>query len=185
MRPGVRLLAIDGLPAAGKSTLADALAPRLGAQCIYLDDFLRPEAEWPSREGASFPFEYIRYDEFMDAVRQLVRKGICSFAPFDWTSGRISPQRKTVRLDHPVIIEGVSTLHPELAPLYDLRIWVESDAASTLAASLKRGVGNWAREWEVMFLPSVQLYLRTDPEKRADLIVEGRGARHAGRVSCP
>ena len=36
-------------------------------------------------------------------------------------------------LDGPVIVEGVSALHPDLAPLYDLRIWVESDAATVLS----------------------------------------------------
>ena len=35
-----------------------------------------------------------------------------------------------------MLVEGVSVLHPDLAPLYDLRIWVESDPETTLAASL-------------------------------------------------
>ena len=70
---------------------------------------------------------------------------------------------------------SVSTLHPDLAPLYDLRIWVESDAATVLDAARARGVGNWAREWEVMFVPSVALYLQTGPIGRADLLAVGRG----------
>jgi hypothetical protein len=74
------------------------------------------------------------------------------------------------------LVEGVSALHPDLAPLYDLRVWVESDAETTLAASFERGVGSWAREWEFMFLPSVGLYLRTDPKARADVVALGRGA---------
>ena len=41
-----RLVAIDGLPVSGKSTLADRLAHELGAAIVYLDDFVRPEAEW-------------------------------------------------------------------------------------------------------------------------------------------
>ena len=46
--PGLRLVAIDGLPLAGKSTLADRLAVAAGAECIRLDDFVKPEAEWRS-----------------------------------------------------------------------------------------------------------------------------------------
>ena len=34
-RPQLRLLAIDGLPLAGKTTLADRLAAAIGGACIY------------------------------------------------------------------------------------------------------------------------------------------------------
>ena len=81
-----------------------------------------------------------------------------------------------IRGDGIALVEGVSVLHPDLAPLYDLRIWVESDPETTLAASLERGVGSWAHEWRFMFLPSVELYLRTDPKSRADVVALGRGA---------
>ena len=73
------------------------------------------------------------------------------------------------------MVEGVSALHPDLTPLCDLRIWVDSDPATTLQASLARGVGEWANEWRDLFLPSVELYAATNPRARADLIVAGRG----------
>jgi hypothetical protein len=63
-----RLVAIDSLPLAGKSTLADRLAVAVRAECIRLDDFVKPEAEWRSHDQPSFPFDFIRYDEFMAAV---------------------------------------------------------------------------------------------------------------------
>jgi hypothetical protein len=81
-----------------------------------------------------------------------------------------------IRGDGIALVEGVSVLHHDLAPLYDLRIWVESDPETTLAASLERGVNSWAHEWRFMFLPSVELYLRTDPKSRADVVALGRGA---------
>jgi hypothetical protein len=75
----------------------------------------------------------------------------------------------------PASVKLLAPLFKLLAPLYDLRIWVESDAATVLDAARARGVGSWAREWEVMFVPSVALYLRTDPIGRADLLAAGRG----------
>jgi hypothetical protein len=45
-----------------------------------------------------------------------------------------------------------------------------------LAAAAARGMGAWAREWEQMFIPSVGLYLRSDPATRADILAMGRGA---------
>jgi uridine kinase len=174
-RSPLRLVAIDGLPLAGKSTLADRLALALGAECVRLDDFVKPEAEWRPHNQPSFPFDFIRYDEFVAAASGLATSGLCSFRPFSFETGGIEPEAREVRVNLPVIVEGVSALHPDLAPLYDLRIWVESDAASTLAASAQRGMGPWAREWHELFLPSVDLYLQTKPWKRADIQARGRG----------
>lgn len=169
-----RLVGIDGRPLAGKSTLAEQMAQRLGGAIIWLDDFVRPEAEWPSRDTPSYPFDYIRYDDFLGAVKALPRDGRCTYRLWDWEAMKLAGE-KTVTLERPVIVEGVSALHPELSPVYDLRIWVESDAATTMEASIRRGVGAWEAEWRDMFLPSVELYLKTDPRSRADVVVAGRG----------
>jgi uridine kinase len=175
--PKPLLVAIDGLPLAGKSTLAERLIAAFGAPCLWLDDFVRPQAEWPPGEAPAFPFDYIRYGDFLAAVRALAAEGRCRYRTYDWETGRLADQPKTLARGPVTIVEGVSALHPDLAPLYDLRLWVESDPATTLAAARTRGVGDWDREWEHRFLPSVALYLRTDPKARADLIVAGRGAR--------
>lgn len=175
--PAPSLVAVDGLPVSGKSTLADRMVGALGAECLYLDDFVKPEALWSSRTSPSFPFAYIRYEEFLDAVKRLAQHGRCTYRPYDWDARQVQDEPRTITLAKPVIIEGVSALHPELAPLYDLRIWVDSDAATTFSAALQRGVGAWEREWREMFLPSVDLYLESKPWERADLRVAGRGAR--------
>jgi uridine kinase len=175
----LRMVGIDGLPLAGKSTLADRLATAIGAQCVRLDDFIKPEQDWRSHDQPSFPFDYIRYDEFIAAVKGLAVTGTCSYRIYDYETGMVATGSRTVR--QPVIVEGVSALHPDLAPVYDLRIWVESDSASTLTASYQRGVGSWAREWSRLFLPSVELYLRTAPRDRADIIAKGRKAGQQAR----
>lgn len=112
----------------------------------------------------------------MAAVMGLATNGRCSFRPYDFETARIESTVREVRVDRLVIVEGVSALHVDLAPLYDLRIWVESDARSTLAACAQRGFGPWAREWRELFLPSVQLYLLTKPRERADIVARGRGS---------
>jgi uridine kinase len=171
----VRLIAIDGLPLAGKSTLAGRIAAALGADCVYLDDFVKPEAEWRSRSMPTFPFDFIRYDEFLGAVKALANSGHCAYRLYDWKTGQLQDDYRVVTLNRPVIVEGVSSLNPDLVPLYDLTFWVESDATTTLQASLARGVGAWEREWRELFLPSVELYMRTMPQNRAQVVVAGRG----------
>jgi uridine kinase len=173
--PKPPLIAIDGLPCSGKSTLVDRLSERFASDCIYLDDFVLPEADWPVGITPGFPFPYIRYDEFLDAVRTLASIGTCSYHPFDWERLAVSPIPRVVSLSKPVMIEGVSALNSGLCDLYGLKIFVDSDRTTTLAAAIDRGVGKWAAEWRDLFLPSADIYMLTQPTSRADLILPGRG----------
>lgn len=176
IRPGARLVGIDGLPVSGKSTLAARLEAEMDATIVYLDDFVRPQSEWRGLAAPAFPFPYIRYDAFLKTVTRLAHGEPGHYRRYDWSAGALEQCWTSIEPRGLVVIEGVSALHPDLAPLYDLRLWVESDAATTLAASLARGVGDWESEWRRLFLPSVALYLEGDPRRRADHLVAGRGA---------
>jgi uridine kinase len=178
-RPGPLLVAVDGLPVSGKSTLADRLETELGARTVYLDDFVRPEVEWRGKVGPAFPFPYIRYEAFSQTVLTLARGHVARYQGYDWAAGRLNENWTEIAPGGLVVIEGVSALNSELAPLYDLSFWVESDAQTTLAAALARGVGDWAQEWRELFMPSVALYLASQPQQRADYRVGGRGAMPA------
>ena len=145
---------------------------------MKLDEFVRPEAEWCSHDRPSFPFDYIRYDEFLSAVTRLATDGWCRYRPYEYATGEIADVEREVRTDGPVL-EGVSAIHPDLVPLY---VWVESDVATVSAAARARGVAAWELEWERMFLPSVDLYLKTEPIRRADIMAARRGS--SVRVPC-
>jgi uridine kinase len=170
------IIAVDGLPASGKSTLADRLEAAFGYERVCLDDFILPHWEWPTPYQATFPFKFARYAEFMAAVKSLAETGECTFVPFDWAALRLSPVPRTVRLDRPLVIEGVSALHADLCQYYALKIFVDSDRGTTDEASKVRGLGIWAEPWDKMFLPSSDLYMKTNPMTRADVILRGRGA---------
>jgi hypothetical protein len=81
-----------------------------------------------------------------------------------------------------VVVEGVSSLNSSLCNLYDLKIFVESDRTTISQAALERGVGTWADHWRNLFLPSVDFYMLTRPQERADFLIAGRGAH--GRTLC-
>jgi uridine kinase len=177
--PGGSLVAIDGLPVSGKSTLADRLITETGVEAVFLDDFVLPESQWPQDRRPAFPFSYIRYADFIATVQALHRDGAASYFPYDWSSNATSSQARRVGGGRTVLVEGVSALHPQLSPLYSLRIFVESDASTVLGAALARGVGAWESHWRDWFLPSVDLYMATNPVSRADLLLPGRGAAAA------
>lgn len=169
-----RLIGIDGMPCAGKSTLVERLEVRAGAQCIYLDDFVLPRSDWRS-EAPGFPFGYIRYDEFAKAVSDVALNGTTRYRLFDWATGKIGAEIKEVTRSSPVIVEGVSALNPDFCAYYDEKVFVESDAATLPAALAARGFGPWEKEWQTLFLPSTEIYMQTRPRDRADLLVAGRG----------
>lgn len=169
------LVAIDGLPVSGKSTLADFLCRRLELDAVYLDDFVLPQRLWPSDRQPAFPFGYIRYADFMAAVVSLATSGRTQFHPFDWANGDVADTPRTVVLDRPVLIEGVSSLHPDLCRYYALRVFVDSDRSTTFEAAAARGLGDWRAVWRQWFLTSVDRYFVSNPAERADVLVAGRG----------
>ena len=140
-RGRLRLVATDGLPAAGKSTLARRLVEATGGACVQLDELVKPEALWRWRDRPSFPFDYIRYDAFLAAVQELAAHGRCRYRPYDWDSGALADMERVVEIARPVFVEGVTVLHWDPTALYDLRIWVDSDAASMHEAVRARGMG--------------------------------------------
>ena len=176
-RPSAALIGVDGLPVSGKSTLADRLIDEFVAQAIYLDDFVLPQEKWPSLINPAFPFPYIRHEEFFSAVEALAQTGACRYQLYDWNLGSLGLWKTVTRNAGPVVVEGVSALAARLARLYDVRIWVESDASTTLEAALARGVGPWETQWRTLFMPSVDLYMATASRQPGDMIVAGRGAR--------
>lgn len=117
------LVAIDGRCASGKTTLAAALAERLGAGVIHMDDFfLRPEQRTPERYAE--PGGNIDRERFLAEVLLPLTTG----KPFDY---RLFDCH-TMRLAEPVtftptditIIEGTYSCHPDLRDYYDLRVFL-------------------------------------------------------------
>jgi len=168
------LIGIDGLPCAGKTTLAFRLREIYGFEILQVDEFLRPEEDWPNRRPG-FPFPYLRYDEFLQAVTELAETGVCEYAPYDRERLAISPEKRRITTQRPVIVEGISALVPLLSRYYGLKIFVQSARESVLEVAHARNFGIWALEWRKIFLPSADMYMMTNPEERADLVVQGRG----------
>lgn len=171
-----RLVAIDGLPVAGKTTLAERLVAELGWSMLSIDEFLLPHEDWPKTIAPAFPFPYFRTEEFRAAVRDLRRSGRASYEAYDWTEERLvnvvcEPG------EGPVCIEGCSVLDPAICDQYDLSIFVDSDERTVRSAQQARDGEVNRAHWPTLFFPSVDLYMRSNPQSRASFRVRGRGVR--------
>ena len=123
-RPSPLVIAIDGRSAAGKTTLARKLSQELEAPVVHMDHFFLPfSARTPQRlaePGGNFDRE-----RFLSEVYAPLSRGeeFC-YGVFDCAVGEIGTQRHIPRADV-TIVEGAYCLHPELQPLYGLRIFCD------------------------------------------------------------
>lgn len=170
------LIAIDGRPGSGKTTLAMQLAEALNAQAIYLDEFFIPQEQWPADAKPIFPFFYFRYQEFLDGIKALAAGKPFAYYSYDWQTNGVSKEATTITPDRIVIVEGVSTLNEQLANLYYKKIWVASDPKTEFGAISTREKGANLNLWKNIYIPSVDIYCEQKPWEKADIIYAGRGS---------
>jgi uridine kinase len=173
--PGGRVVAIDGLPLSGKSTIAVQVQAALGVAVLSFDDFFLPRAAWPVAMAPGFPFPFFRMEEFRRVVQALRIEGHASYRPYDWATQRIAREARTVDRSRSLIVEGCSVLDPSSCDRYDLRLFVESDPTTLRQAHRARDGDVDEDLWAELYLPSVERYMETRPRERADGLLAGRG----------
>ncbi|WP_166353447.1 cytidylate kinase family protein [Phytoactinopolyspora limicola] len=186
-------VAIDGPPAAGKTTLADELAVVLRAQGrdvirASIDDFLFPRAQRYRRGQYSAEGCYFDAHDRGAMCRVLLDPlgpgGDRRFQHTVYdraTDTSFSPPATTAPADAVLLFDGVFLLRPELIDRWDLRIFVSVPLERTVDRARGRGTalaGSIAdaadieRVWRNRYIPSQQLYFDTvGPTDLADIIV--------------
>ncbi len=186
-------VAIDGPPAAGKTTLADELAAVLRAQGrdvirATIDDFLFPRAQRYRRGQYSAEGCYFDAHDHAALRRVLLDPlgpgGDRRFQPAVYdrdTDTPLSPQVATAPAEAALLFDGVFLLRPELIDRWDLRIFVSVPFEQTIDRARNRGTalaGSTAdtaeieRSWRDRYIPSQQLYFaNARPTDHADIIV--------------
>jgi uridine kinase len=180
LRSSVRaaeLIAVDGLPCAGKSTFAALLASKFRLQILDFDNFYLPEEAWPVNVAPTFPFPFFRVTEFYEAVHSLKTKGRCLYRAYHWGTCQISKVAHELHRHGPLVVDGCSVLDPQIVEYFDLRVFIESDPATLMETRLARDGDVDTLNWHRLFLPSFDIYMRTMPQERADIVISGRGMK--------
>lgn len=122
------LIAIDGNCCAGKTTTAARLAAKLQAHVFHMDDyFLRPHMRTSDR--LNLPGGNIDAGRFLlDVLHPVSRGQAANVRRYDCRADELLPA-ETVEPNRVAIIEGAYSLHPLLAPYYDLKIFCRVSAA--------------------------------------------------------
>lgn len=189
--PHPRRLAVDGIDAAGKTTLADELAVLLeGRGCpvirASLDGFHRPRAE-RYRRGADSPEGYYHdsydYPAMLEALlRPLGPNGDRRYrtALFDFRSDApLETLPLLAPADALLIVDGIFLLRPELNPSWDFRLFVEISFETCIQRAVRRDLSLFGspeavrQRYEQRYLPAQRLYLQTvRPAGLAEAVID-------------
>ncbi len=164
-RSGAVLVAISGIDAAGKGTVAADLVERLRerglrAAVVSLDDWHTAEPGRPAVDsGAEFYRAGFRFDEMFERA--------------------VEPLRRDPAVDV-VLIEGIFLLKRELRDRYDFSIWVDCQVDVALERALARNQEGLPRErltsdYMRIYISAQDVHLaRDDPREFADAIFDNR-----------
>ncbi|MFI7062636.1 cytidylate kinase family protein [Kribbella sp. NPDC050124] len=183
-------MAFDGVPAAGKTTLADELAVVLRAQGrdvirATIEDFLTPRAVRyrrgeDSAEGCyhdSFDFEAMHrvlLDPLGPGGDRRVRRAVYDKV----ADAALDAPVVTASVDAVLLFDGVFLMRPELVDRWDLRVFVSAafdrtlDRARVRDRTASKSAGEVERRYRSRYMPSQQFYFDTvRPTECVDIIV--------------
>ena len=187
-------VAVDGVDASGKTTLADRLAPLIENQGIpviraTIDGFHNPQKVRYQR-GPDSPEGYY-YDSFnYQAIQRdlLIPLGpdgdrCCRLASFHLEND-VSTDKAWYKAPKNAVLlfDGVFLLRPELIQYWDFSIFLDVDFRISVPRAVQRDISNGDQKWnanilqvryERRYVPGQQLYLReARPRERASIIVD-------------
>ncbi len=166
---GQRLtLAVEGGCASGKSSVAALLNAVYGAPVIPMDDFfLRPEQR--TEERFREPGGNVDRERFLQEVAPYLRSGEAfSYRRFDCSAMALG-ENVSVPASPLIIVEGSYSMHPALAPLYDVSVFVTTDLEMRKKRILLRN-GEKASMFFTRWMPLEEAYFEaTEAEKRCTL----------------
>ncbi len=198
------LIAMTGGSGSGKSTLAEALLERLhkpGAVIFHEDGYYWPMAHYGAAETQaqrSTIIAGVNYDDPISKETSLMARQLADLKAgrtieqpiYDYDRhDRNADETLTIAPTPVIILEGIHALSiPELKPLIDLSIYVDTPDDLRLARRLRRDVIERGRTVEsvlAQYLGTVRAahYLHTYPAMfAADLVIADEGLPAYGQV---
>ena len=165
------ILAIDGRCGAGKSTFAQFLQQKTGAEVIHADDFfLRPEqrtSERMQQPGGNIDYERMK----QEVIDHLLVPQVFTYTPYECAVQALGTP-KLVSAAPVLIVEGAYSMHPYFGSYYDIAVVMTADTEERLHRIGARGHHNNLEQFRTRWMPMEEAYLKAfDIESRADFIL--------------
>ena len=165
------LVAIEGGSASGKTTLGELLQNVYGCPVFHMDDFfLRPEQRTEAR--FTQPGGNVDRERFLEEVLIPLREGRpVDYRRFDCATFTIAPPQR-IKAGTLNIVEGAYSMHPDLAPYYDLSVFLPISAEKQRERILKRNAPAQAKQFFDRWIPLERRYFDAlDVQDRYDLVL--------------
>jgi hypothetical protein len=160
-----RVLAVEGRSGSGKTTLARAVAERLAAPLIHLDDLY---AGWDGLEqGVAALHDRV--------LVPLAGHRPASWRRWDWAGHRYAEEHPVPDADW-LVVEGVGAGATVLRPYLSGLVWLESSDAMRKRRALARDGETYAPHWARWARHEDAFYAAERVRDRADLIIENERA---------
>ena len=167
----VKVIAIDGRSASGKTTLAKQLAQILKADVVQMDDFflplaLRTEKRYQEAGGN------VHYERFAEEVLPHLRQpGPFSYRQFDCSTMGFG-ETKHLPGSSWRIVEGAYSLHPKFGDYADLKVFYDISPDEQMRRITLRNGKEKAEVFRNRWIPLEEKYIKqTDVISRADLVL--------------
>ena len=167
----VKVIAIDGRSASGKTTLAKQLAQILNADVVQMDDFflplaLRTEKRYQEAGGN------VHYERFAEEVLPHLRQaGPFSYRRFDCSTMGYG-ETKQLPGSSWRIVEGAYSLHPQFGDYADLKVFYDISPEEQMRRITLRNGKEKAEVFRNRWIPLEEKYIKqTDVISRADLVL--------------
>ena len=167
----IRIIALDGRAASGKTTKAELLSAVLEAPVIHMDDFFLPPA-LRTEERLAQPGGNVHYERFAEEVLPSLRTGNAfAYRVFDCSRMDFGCSRDIPAA--PVrIVEGSYSHHPALGDYADLKVFSSVDADEQMARILRRNGERMAEMFRTRWIPMEECYFNHfDIRSKADLVL--------------
>ncbi|HUV69186.1 MAG TPA: AAA family ATPase [Terracidiphilus sp.] len=181
------VLGIAGCSGSGKTTLAAELAHALGGIHFHLDNYYRDLSHMPYSQRILCNFDdpaMIESPLLAAHVAALARGEAIERPLYDFsTHTRVVGRTEQVTAGRFLVVEGLFAFYyPELLPLYNLRVYIDTPDELCFERRMKRDIEQRGRtpesvrqQYEATVRPSSIAFVRPSAVN-ADLQVDGTGA---------
>ena len=177
------ILAVEGGSAAGKSTLGVLLSELYGCTLLHMDDFFLQPAQRTSARLQEVGGNVDR-ERFLEEVLKPLSEGrSVQYRRFDCSTCSLLPAVEVTPAQL-VVVEGAYSMHPALAPYYDLSVFLTIPPKMQRQRILKRNTPDMAERFFTEWIPmEAQYFEKTAAADRCTLRIDtSKAEKHTETV---